>query len=345
MSEAGIQSVQTSLTGTTETGRDVTGIANAATMTNPEKRAVEDLGTWESPDTEYGLETRWLTTQTRSQTANTSVEPHHVRWVTGGNLVRYISQYSDGVHDVPGTYGDFENWDTYVGKVDTAGDRFGYGISKTTLERVLRVLSGGGRYNESRYFVITCGDRPFVLTGPEGTLLCALTAIKSQPSQFSRRFEIEVQEQTIEICEENDAVLSGIKRLFEIAELDVDEWCRLVNSFGNRTHKFAVQSGDEEEKKKFRSTDLASIGQSYRDEESIRNDALLEYDEVSQADPLQFRIGETYEPGVALGYRLSRKSYSDAPESTVGIQTLFLDVEEAEPTLNYRTQRLTTTSK
>jgi hypothetical protein len=90
---------------------------------------------------------------------------------------------------------------------------------------------------------------------------------------------------------------------------------------------------------------LASIGQSYRDEESIRNDALLEYDEVSQADPLQFRIGETYEPGVALGYRLSRKSYSDAPESTVGIQTLFLDVEEAEPTLNYRTQRLTTTSK
>jgi len=329
------------------------GVANAARLTNPETTSVDDFD-WGAPDEEYGLTTRWLTKSTGSSEANTTVAPHEVRWVVSGDLGAYVENYGERAFDIPSSYSNFDGWKTYlssVDNVDTVGGQFGFGITADALERALRTLSGGGRYKASRYTVIACPTHPWILTGPEGTVLCAHAPIDNTPDGFDETVTLSIGEQSVEIMEGNDAVLEGIQRVFENAPDDLLSWDRYNSTnFRGSYHKCTVSPGgkkeqispaDQTEKTvKCESTDLVRVGRLFTSREAVVEAAEEQFG-IRVQDPPRFEVGEQYECGVAVGYELQKEDFKKSLETVRGINTVFVESPMGHGLkLNQRTKRL-----
>ncbi|WP_323677679.1 hypothetical protein [Halorubellus sp. PRR65] len=162
-----------------------------------------------------------------------SCSPIDGYWVTDdADAVReYVDAFGDTVWPIPETYTAFDEFERYLGEMDGASRRYGYGIDATQLEKALRLLTGGGHYDHDAYTLVACGRKPFVLAGPEGVLL-------SRPGHIARpEDESQCPQRTItgslarsggeyalDVEEANPSILDGIQRLIKLAD-DAYEQC------------------------------------------------------------------------------------------------------------------------
>lgn len=324
-----------------ESSRQGAGVANAATLTNPEQRAPDDLKEWEKSHTEYGLTTRWLTDKTHSDSASLGMtSPQQVRWVTDGNVEEYYDTYGEAVFEVPSTFTAFKNeWDPYLGVVDTVGGQFGYGINAKALEKAMRILTGGGRYKASRYSVLACGKHPWLLTGPEGTLLCTPSPIEDKPDDIDPGTVISLSKD-VSVLEENPDVITGIERIFEATQYTAIEYDDCYSGLGNSswTHDFVVEDeNDDQGKISLHSDEVVEFGATTQSKEEICAAAEDKFN-LEDVSPPRFEIGSSYDCGLALGFELTEQDLNNSNETLHGIRTLLYT--SGRHNLEYRTKRL-----
>lgn len=324
------------------TGRERTGglcgIARAASLTNPDTRSHDDFS-WQTPGSEYGLLTRRLTSRTNSSEANVSVSPHEARWVIDDRerLVDYVEEHGDVALSVPGTYSSFaEEWNLYMSHLDTTNESLAYGITPDTLERALRLLSGGGRYKASRYTVIACREYPWLLTGPNGTLLCALDSmddislddISNVEEHYTQITDADGQ-QPFKIACENAAVVNGVERVFSILPDSIQSYEGVKSNRSGVFHRFTLESAskplfstDESKPTWEVSADIfARVGNSYRSFEALKSDVASRY-ELKDISPPSTTIGEITSDGLHVGYELY--DVVENSEHYLGCRSLFL---------------------
>lgn len=184
----------------------------------------------------------------------------HARWVVDGDVNAYLAAHRDGVWPIPDTYSTFSEWTPYLGEMDGTLHRYGYGIGRKTVERALRILTGGGHYRADDYTIHACGTNPWVLEGPEGTLLCNCDVIgrPNDPAQIPET-RVETPAGAITVEEENPMVLAGIERF---AQLLADHFDRTLVEhtsapWGNSLHGFRDDAG---EGLQIDAKDLATLG-------------------------------------------------------------------------------------
>ena len=226
-------------------------VAGSAALVKP--REDDDSPALASPDTEYGLETLRPQESVSLSGSCPSANRHQVRWIIAGGLQAYVEEHNDGdVFRVPQTYDAFDAMDPIVQKVDstaTGKNTYGWGISGRSLEQAFRTLSGGGRYNASKYKVIPCGDHPWILSGPEGTLLCSLSPVDRPEAESKRATTTKsLSGHSVPVEEENQRVLLGVKRLdILLRQLDkhiVEHTCPAATRIGGK-HQFTTEEDNE----------------------------------------------------------------------------------------------------
>lgn len=188
------------------------GVANAAYLTDPPER--ENIKGWKTQSTEYGLTTHQVDCETKAGKSHGATK-QEVRWVSGGDLAGYVEKYGDELRSLPSTYGGFSGgaYEPYLGCVDgLVEDNYGYGISGRAAERGLRILNDNGRYQASKYHIITANEHPWVLSGPKGVLLCSPTPVK-RTMKNARTVPVEFSETTVDTEEENPIVLEALRRV------------------------------------------------------------------------------------------------------------------------------------
>jgi len=317
------------------------GIARAAVIRDPtnaglnnESTLPEDYAPLESSDSpeEYPLETRWFTEGFRSRDANAKIEPHHLRWICGGDLTAYVERYSDRTFGVPSSYSSFnQEWETYVGKIDTYGEQYGWGITSNALERALRILSGGGRYQETRYQVIACGNHPWVLTGPSGTALCAPVAITTTVSS-DRHGQVTVGGDEFAVTEENEAVLTGMEILFEISDnLHPVEYDGLKYSSRNQRssyHRFELSDDSvpsiDEARTRLSPADLYDIGSCFPQPDAVRAAAAQTVGSKADEWLPPAKPGERTDLGIVAGYQPFTENCEESATVRSGIKTIYI---------------------
>lgn len=228
-------------------------VANSAVMHDvPEER---DIGPFETTDTEYGLRTRLPKGTVNPPGPSESINQYGIRWIVDGNLTEYVRKHGDGdVWMIPDTYAGFSDIDTYVSFVDSTAPeasmrdcQYGWGIDGNGLEAAFRALSGGGRYQASNYKVIPCRGHPYIVTGPEGSLLVSPGPI-SRPSDPSKRptSTISGSDVTLDVEEENQRVLNGMARLVTALEKRSLVPTEHVPPAGDtyNSHEFHLESDD-----------------------------------------------------------------------------------------------------
>lgn len=312
-----------------------------------------DYSRFGPPRTEhpYSVETRRFMSGFSSQEANATVSPSDIRWVTSGDLAGYVEEYGEEVRSVPKTYSSFGEWEEYVGKVDNNGDQYAWGVTQNAVEKALRVLSGGGRYQASRYTVILCGEHPFILTGAKGTLLCSTVPIKTKGSISAELNTVSVGGQEIGVAEENETVLAGIKRLVTFlsshgaADINYKKCSGSSRGAGSSYHIFEVKpcsstpetdplslldaEEDEPDPIKLRANidDLFTIGNATVKQAAVREQAA---DKFNVDNALSFpgdRHSQT-DYGYIIGWRFVDETPPESPAHRQAIETVYLNPGE-----------------
>lgn len=314
-------------------------IARAATT-----RAAQDKHgfTWQDKVvTQYGLNTRTLTSEVTHSEAKTGAAPMEVAWVEGDSdaLVEYVRQYGDKLLNVPSTYGDIqEQFDEYLGMMTLAGEGKGYGITPGALEQGIRVLSGGGRYRAQQYQAIACGDKPWILSSGKGTLLCGLRGLSSAPEDpptTSLAITADTTAPAVEVDgslavtvpETDERVLAGIRRLFACLSPEEVDYDSIRGTKSEPAHGFTAQTDDGESTRKITGDTLIRIGASLTDtDELAREIASLTADaDGISVDPSHLQPGDWPENDeVVVGYEPSRLNTESVHRRQVGYNVLII---------------------
>jgi len=364
--------------GDAEPTAGLTGVANAAYLTDPPKR--ENISGWRSPSTEYGLTTHRVDSSV-SGGLTQSAAKHEIRWVSGGDLGEYVEAYGDELRQIPETYSGFSGgaFDTYLASVDgLVEDHYGYGISGTAAERAVRVLNDNGRYQASKYHLITANEHPWVLTGPKGVVLCSPVPV-GRTLANSRTTAVEFSEETVHTEEENPIVLRALKRVEaylsgEIpaggpdnisADLSNSPALSFANHEGAPTstkfggadeHIFSTQDTDEGVTIEIPREDFRELGMM-----ELRSDELPGVDEpatVESPDGTEVtvnysperEVGESYPEGLVIGHAFGWETFPYSPEAVAVVTTYHLEMptESLEKkytvNINRAEDRITTTS-
>jgi len=329
------------------------GIANAAFLTDPPKR--ENVGVWENSSTEYGLTTHRHRGGYSGGSTHTAA-PQEIRWVSGGDLGGYVEKHGDELIRIPQTYSGFDSFDPYLSCIDgLLKEAYGYGIDGTAVERALRVLIDNGRYNESNYQVIACGQYPWLLCGDEGVLLCSPTPIDRTES-ISRTVSLSLPTGDVDVEEENPVVLNALRRVGTYLSghlpdgangknpiedtVSLQEHLQMpISKRRRKYHKFAVESseGDSEIGLKIEREDLHALGSMKLDPRNLPGgggDEVItapQSDEkvtVALDDPLE--IGETTPEGIVVGYSFDWETFEYSNEEVAVATTYHLEEPNTE---------------
>lgn len=342
--------------GATGPSGGLVGIANAANIRDPPVR--ENIGSWKYPDTEYGLTTHRNTKGGSAGDGKVSPQiayEQHVRWVSGGDLGKYVEEYGDELVSIPSTYSGFENLKPYLGVVDGTIDGYGYGIDGRAAERALRVLIDNGRYSASSYHIIACGEHPWLLIGDEGVLLCSLTPV-SRTEAIARTTGVAIPEGHLEVEEERPEVLEAIHRIAAFAggtlprgvssgatnELSDEKAIEFTghksvpspstssSSYGRHGHTF--YRGEDNTTDILRE-DLIPLGTMVLDQADLPGVTSPERvtsptgpQSVRVEADVERKIGTIHDEGLVIGYSFDWQTYEYGPEAVATITTYHLDI-------------------
>ena len=351
-------------TGSTEPTGGLTGIANAARLVGPRER--EDVRGWETASTEYGLITHRASNSGSSGHSH-SPSKQEVRWVSGGDLSGYVEKHGDRLMSIPSTYGGFNSFDTYLSCVDgLVPDNYGYGIDGIAAERALRTLIDGGRYKHNRYNLIACGKHPWLLSGPEGVVLCSPAPV-GRSERIARTVSSTIGTQAIEVEEENPLVLRALDRVAtylagntpeqapDTNQLDDDSIHILGEhiktptntSFGGCDyHLFADADEDSVMETSIAREDLRDLGTMSLTIESLPgwcNGATVAPPNGGPAVEIPYEnyrdIGKNYDEGLVIGYDFDWESFEYSPEQVAVLTTYHLTVDKRSDRREVRIER------
>ncbi|MDQ2075026.1 hypothetical protein RBH20_21125 [Haloarcula sp. H-GB4] len=319
---------------------DAVSIARCATTGRAPDR---DGGSWASPDEDWGL-----TTQRPVSSINTSAgraTKQQTRWVVDGDVGAYVEEHAAGdVLQIPDTYGDFSSVDTRVTFVDGLADSYGFGIDAQALEKAFRVLTGGGRYTASKYSAIPCGNRPWILTGPEGTLLCSCMPVERPENPYTR--ELRTPETTLQIEEQNRTVLTGAAEfahlLSDALGVDIEE-VRYSTVRGDTQHTFV----GEEDKYTIKASDLAQLHGLTPDPSVIQGGVSSGVQPPGSDDLISVEwdgpdhpVGYLDEGDVIAGYEFTWEQPEESLEDVAVVREYRITQNYSRWTVDYRTHRL-----
>ncbi|RXK47726.1 hypothetical protein [Halorientalis pallida] len=324
-----------------------TSVARCARLTEAPDRS--DAPEWESSDTEWGLQTRRPASSI--QTGAGHVSPQQTRWIVDGEVAEYVEEFSSGeIWGIPDTYGSFDGIAPLVTHVDGCCEAYGYGIDGDALEKALRVLTGGGRYSATDYTVIPCGPYPWILTGPEGSLLCSCMPVdRPDGGQGRRSSEIQAGDTRLDMEEENDQILHGLAhfvRLLEEAK-DVDiERAEYHTVRGDVKHS-VHSAGDESFS--MGAADLATLGTVAKTPSSVEvadrgriKPPNGDHTVAINWDGPEHEVGDVVDERIVAGYEFAWEDPADSLERIATVRTYWLSEGYSSFRLNYWSARLVT---
>lgn len=303
---------------------------------------------WETADKDWGLTTRRPTSMIRTSAGRVSAQ--QVRWITDGDIAAYVDEYGDGeVWAIPGTFDGFGEIGTYVSFVDGQAEQYGYGIDGQSLEKAFRALTGGGRYDASDYSVIPCGRQPWILSGPEGTLLCSCFPVDRPSDENQRRTStITPAGRALEIEEENSRVLAGATRFVELlTEAEGVEMLEAeYDQFRERTmHIF--YGGDADWKNS--AEDLATLGRIALDPATVpvAQERMVQPPNSTREISVEWdgpthQVGDRVNDTIIAGYEFTWENPDNALECVATVRTYRLRNSHSRYRVDYHSDRLAT---
>jgi len=320
---------------------DAVNIARCATTCRAPDR---DGTTWASPDKDWGL-----TTQRPASTINTPAGRAHkqqTRWVVDGDVGEYVEQYAtDDSLQIPATYGEFSSVDTRVTFIDGLADSYGYGIDAQALEKALRVLTGGGRYTASKYSAIPCGKQPWILTGPEGTLLCSCMPVERPENPYTR--ELRTPETTLQIEEQNQAVLTGAAEFAHLLSDSLGVSIETIDYHSTARDEARHSFVAEEDKFTIRASDLAQLHGLTSDPSVIQGTVSRGVQPTNGGDTVSVEwdgpehpVGYLDEGDVVAGYEFAWEQPDESLEDVAVVREYRITQNHSRWTVDYRTHRL-----
>ena len=315
---------------------------SATTVTAPDRDSVD----WAASDEDWGLKTR----RPRSS-INTSAgraRPQQTRWVIEGDVGAYVATYGGGdLLAIPETYGGFSDIETRVAFVDgLTDDSYGYGIDGQAVEKALRVLTGGGRYTASKYTLIPCGRQPWVLTGPEGTLLCSCMPI-DRPDAGGPTTQVDTSAGTLDIEEDHPGVLAGAARFVDLLQ-DVEgaaiDRCTYDSLRGQTRHSL-VEEDDTEWT--MAADDLAQLAGLAADPAVIQETVGRGIQPPTGGDPVvadwdgpDHAVGDRVDGEIIAGYEFAWEQSTDCLEAVATVRTYRVRSSHSAWVVDYQTDRL-----
>ncbi|WP_256867919.1 hypothetical protein [Halorientalis salina] len=303
---------------------------------------------WETADEEWGLTTRRSTSTITTGAGH--VTPQQVRWVTDGDVAAYVDEYGDGeVWAIPDTFDGFNKIDTYVSFVDGQADQYGYGTDGQALEKAFRVLTGGGRYDASDYSVIPCSRQPWILSGPEGTLLCSCFPVDCPSDENQRRTStITPAGRAIEIEEENSHVLAGanhfVELLTEVEGVEILE--TEYDQVRDRTIHIFYGGGAEW---KISAEGLATLGRIVLDPAMVpvAQERMVQLPNSTREIHVEWdgpthQVGECVDDAIVAGYKFTWENPDDALECIATVRTYRIKNSHSRYRVEYRSDRIAT---
>ncbi|MBX0297715.1 hypothetical protein [Haloarcula nitratireducens] len=320
-------------------------VARCATITPaPDCQGVS----WSTPDSDWGLTTR--RPYSSIHTSGGRAHQQQTRWVVDGDVGAYVRQSGTGeVRSIPNTYGEFSSVETDVTFVDGLGAQYGYGFDGSVIEKALRVLTGGGRYSASKYSLTPCGRQPWVLTGPEGTLLCSCAPV-DRPTEGRLTTEVETDTSTIAIEEQNQRVLDGVHQFIWLIEDSVGGRITSVEyqrTRGETQHVFVDDEADEQWA--ISAGDLAQLASLTTDPSSIQGSVGRGIQPprggetiVAEWDGPGHPVGYLEDGDIIAGYEFHWETPAGALEDVATVRTYRLTQSYGTWTVEYRTDRIAT---
>jgi hypothetical protein len=324
---------------------DTASLARCATLTEPPERS--DDPAWEAPDEEWGLTTRRLTSSTRTAGKTMTVRPQQLRWVVDGDVGEYVEQYGTGeAHQLPSSYGGFNEWETVVAHVDGLCDEYGWGIDGQAVEKALRLLSGGGRYQASDYTVIICGRQPWLLTGSEGTLLCSCVPVNKPDESQQRESDITSGTHSFAIEEENPQVRAGVEHAVDLIEASMGD--EIVEAEYGSRRSDTVHTLHGSARYTVSAADLAVLGRLETDPDAIGTrlrrgiEPPISGKQISVDWEPRHEVGEVVDDDIIAGYEVVWETPEDALETVATVRTYRLTNSYSRYKIDHRSDRLAT---
>lgn len=263
-----------------------------------------------------------------------------LRWVVDDDLGQYLESNIDRTVELPESYSALESfdWDPYVARVDGRVYRYGWGIDRKLMEAALRVLTGGGRFDPQEYTLFGCGVKPFVLTGPEGTVLGSVGLV-GKPSKEALIPErtVNIRGTPVTVAEDSRAIIEGVKRAIPLVE-DLIGRSLTFSNRGSNWWWFTDSAGTSV---RVSNDDLATLGRSQPsvDEIPVFEGGILLPTESWRGDLERYnwepknRVGETTRyGGVCAGFAIEwERGYSeDGTKHIPTVTTLSLKYSQHE---------------
>ncbi|WP_435181242.1 hypothetical protein [Halorussus sp. AFM4] len=292
-------------------GQPIPDSIEPLTLTNPPSRPDTDVPEWKHNRTEHGLSLKsFKGAGFVGGNGDLQVASHDGRWIVDGSVRKYIEAHGDRIWPIPETYTAFNEFPRYLARMDGALHRYGWGISADQLEKTLRLLTGGGRYDATEYTLYACCEKPYVLAGPEGAVLSKIGLVHRPDHEYNRpKEQIGVPGGQITVEEANEDILTGISRFAAILDTHFDR--RLVSHTGSPRaaqgrHWFETASGDSVA---VDAGELETLGQLATTPEDVSVYQGTEVDlpvgdhtaEVSWTDP-SYQVGERNRGSPIVGY-------------------------------------------
>jgi hypothetical protein len=300
----------------------------------------DSLPAWEPPCTAYNhLQTRRLQIdKSHIKPSNSKLYQEEIKWVTDGDLAKYIDQYGDCEIDIPSAYSNFDEFTPYISRIDSTSGKFAYGIDSESLEHGLRVLTGGGGFRSPKYTLIGCGEHPAVLGGPEGTVLLTPQPVPKKNVNLhglepnTLEYDNGAKTRTLEVYEDNGQILRGLVNLLELmtTESDIE-----INEITNTSQGYTIEPADDREDMmgdvwKIDANTLLTLGTISTEPEKI-----AAYEEGTVTDPFgtehtvswspEYNYGDIWENSKkAIGWNLAWKSRPGMLDTVAVVNTVFV---------------------
>ncbi|MFC6954915.1 hypothetical protein [Halorubellus litoreus] len=266
-----------------------------------------------------------------------SCSPGDGYWVVDDakTVTNYVDEYGDAVWPIPETYTAFDGFERYLGEMDGAGRRYGYGIDATQLEKALRLLTGGGHYDHDAYTLVACGRKPFVLSGPEGVLLSRPGHI-ARPQDDSQCPERTVTgtrprsdtEYELAVEEANPVVLDGIERFVETLDYVYNSPISSHTAAPHSTSSFHFFETEAETTVKVSAETLLTVGQlkTHHTDVSVYGGATVDAPhsstsvDVEWTGPDQY-VGDIHRGAPVVGYDVDWETRGGRRRSVLVVRT------------------------
>lgn len=261
-------------------------------------------------------------------------------WVVDNSAEQYLEANLDREVAVPNTYSELNShdWDPYVARVDGRVHRYGWGVNRKLIEAALRVMTGGGRFDAKKYTLYGCGVKPFVLTGPEGTLIGSVRLVgKPSNEKLIPNREIDIRGTTVTVSEDSMAILEGVKRAVPL----IEEFEGKSLTFSTRSPGWWWFTDGSGRSVRMSNDDLATLGRSQPCAANIPvfgggvllptkswRGSLGRYDWTPEGE-----VGEPHEHGgVYAGFEIEweRRRLDDGTTHTPAIASLILHYRESD---------------